>query len=134
MRHPLHARGPFAVTLCAGTLLLAGCFPRPDYSGLPDPSVIAVTGSGPGAQAQAVPPECKTMLIPSAMTTDDDRHTWAFGCATYTNLARTIAQPNDLIDPRPFAGASAVREEGAVQRYYDNKTTPLKSNTTVTHN
>lgn len=132
MRHPIHARGPFAVVLCAGTLVLAGCFPRPDYSGLPDPSVITVTDGG--TQAQAIPPDCDTMLIPSAMTTDDDRHTWAFGCATYTNLARMVAQPTDLIDPRPFAGASAAREQGAVQRYHDNKTTPLKSNTTMTHN
>lgn len=132
MPTPIILRRAVAVSLCAGTLALAGCFPRPDYSGLPDPSVIAVTGSG--AQAEAVPPDCATMLIPSAMTTDDDRHTWAFGCATYTNLARMVAEPDDLVAPQPFAGASAPREDGAVQRYHDNKTTPLKSTTTVKRN
>lgn len=131
MPHPLPRR---AVALAAGAaaLALSACFPRPDYGGLPDPSAIAVTGSG--AQAQAVAPDCDTMLLPSAMTTADDRHTWAFGCATYTNLARSVARPADLTDPAPFAGASAVREEGAVRRYHDNKTTPLKSTTTVKRN
>lgn len=189
--------------LCA--VMLAGCFPDPDYSGIPGLSSITVTtrqdrvalDSPPrpddGRQSQvasfqgslpknavtryqillpkgtrgtayrqwaialgadpahlsviettsvmapellitasvASPPDCQSMLLDSSRVRKEQRATFAFGCATRTNLAAMVADPADLVAPATFAGPDAKREAAAAQRYWDNKTTPLNDTTTL---
>lgn len=60
-----------------------------------------------------------------------DRPSVAFGCATYNNLAKMIANPQDLRQPRHYPGQSAPTAGAAVQRYYDNKVKELLSTATT---
>lgn len=194
---------PSALVL-ASTLVLTGCFPRPDYSGIPGMSSLTVSAREdvipledavgvadprrarlaaflgatpgavprfrvevpPGADAQmlreqaialgaaperlsvvtaaagSVPalrviastvaaPDCSSMLLPSSHVQHDSRATFAFGCATRSNLAAMLDDPADLVAPVPFAGATASRETAAVRRYLKDQTKPLLKTTVV---
>jgi hypothetical protein len=108
------------------SVALCGCaFPRKDFSSVPDPSVITLKQVGPGYEASA--PDCKPLLQPSQYNKADDlRMSIAFGCATYTNLAGQVARPEDLIKSKSYGGQSAEAAAGAMQRYRENKVTPLR--------
>jgi hypothetical protein len=108
-------------------LTLGACaFPRKDFSSMPDPSVITLAQSGPGYVAS--PPDCKKLLQPSQYNKADDlRMSIAFGCATYTNLAEQVANPNDLVKPRSYRGQSAESAAQAVTRYRESNVTPLRN-------
>ncbi|MEZ5865445.1 MAG: CpaD family pilus assembly lipoprotein [Geminicoccaceae bacterium] len=47
------------------------------------------------------------------------------GCATEVNFLRMVADPADLVAPRPLGAADPVREVGAVQRYRQDKVRSL---------
>lgn len=104
------------------SLPLIGCAPL-EPARLPDQSVIALL------DGQAVPPDCSQFEEASVYRDGPlqlaRRPTVAFGCATYTNLARMLARPADLVAPRRYAGQSGTNAGNAVQRYYDNKVTPF---------
>ncbi|MBP6020104.1 MAG: hypothetical protein KA735_11475 [Burkholderiaceae bacterium] len=119
-----YAQGLALTGLC---LAMGACaFPRKDFSGMPDPSVITLKQAGSGYQASA--PDCAKLLQPSQHNKVDDlRMSIAFGCATYTNLAEQIANPNDLVSPRSYRGQSAEAAAEAVTRYRENKVTPLRN-------
>src|SRR5690554_4584385 len=103
----LHGRFWTVLTCCGLMLALSGCaFPRKDFSGVPDPSVIRLTQHNGHWRAEA--PECTALLQPSQYNAYDNmRMSIAFGCATYSNLAASVARPADLANPRPFAGTHA---------------------------
>ncbi|HEY9279141.1 MAG TPA: CpaD family pilus assembly lipoprotein [Eoetvoesiella sp.] len=108
------------------SLALSACaFPRKDFAGVPDPSIITVKHVGPGLQAVA--PDCSKLLQPSQYNKPDDlRMSIAFGCATYTNLAEQIARPEDLATPKAYRGQSPDTAGAAVTRYRNNEVTPLR--------
>jgi hypothetical protein len=107
---------------------LAGCAHQ-ETTWLPGPDIIQL------ADNQALPPDCRPLAEPSTFRggtwQTESRPTIAFGCATYGNLARMLANPQDLVHPAPFAGQDAVTAGAAVQRYHDNKVTPLSTGGTT---
>ncbi len=110
--------------------LLAGCaFPKRDYSMLPDASVIQVQEQD--GQLVAVPPHCGPLFPKQRRYQFDSRPQTAFGCATYTNLANSVANPLDLVSPDPYAGQQADNAAGAVTRYRQNQVTPLRETTST---
>jgi len=113
--------------LAGGLILTAGCtFPRKDYSGVPDVSVIRVV-QGPDGQVVAQAPDCTALLQGSQyQSLNQDRAAVAFGCATYSNLAASLARPADLISPREFAGPQPDAAALAVHRYRLNQVEPLR--------
>ncbi|MDN5844400.1 MAG: CpaD family pilus assembly lipoprotein [Alcaligenaceae bacterium] len=122
---------PYRILTLGLCLALTACvFPRKDFSSVPDPSVIQVTRTG--SVYQAVPPECRTLQQPSQLNKADDlRMSIAFGCATYTNLAEQVANPQDLVTPKAYRGQSADTAEAAVTRYRNNEVTPLRETTST---
>lgn len=129
------ARGAAAARLLAAmglTGLLAGCaFPKRDYSMMPDASVIGVELRNGGWEA--VPPECKRLYTeaPRPWYEYDARPQIAYGCATYTNLANSVARPQDLARPRDYGGQQVDTAADAVARHRLNKVTPLRNTTST---
>lgn len=112
--------------LAAGVVgLLAGCaFPKRDYSYMPDASIIQVQRQD--GQWVAVPPDCSPLYPEYPRQRYDSRPQVAFGCATYTNLANSVAHPLDLAAPGTYAGQSADTAGSAVTQYQEGKVTPLR--------
>lgn len=112
---------PLAV---AAALLLAGCshWQRDNY-GVPDASSIRLKQTGGQWTAQG--PDCRRLLQPERNWMDDDRWQIAFGCATYNNLAASVARPQDLTAPHRLADGQADAATLAVERYRTNKVEPL---------
>lgn len=112
-------------------LLLAACAPL-TVARMPNESVIRWT------DGKLTAPDCRAMQQPSEMPMQDgllqvtERPSVAFGCATYGNLSKMIDNPQDLVNPQPYPGQSAVTAGAAVQRYYDDKVKALQSGTTST--
>jgi len=81
-----------------------------------------------------ISPDCSSMVDKSHFKNDTlqriPRPSVAFGCATYNNLAKMIARPQDLVAPRGYSGQSGANAATAAQRYYDNKLTPFIDNST----
>ena len=120
------ARLPAVALALSMALTLSACaFPRKDFSSVPDAGVITLKQVGSGYEAVA--PDCDRLLQPSQYNKADDlRMSVAFGCATYSNLAGQLARPEDLLAPRVYRGQSADTVAGAVERYRENKVTPLR--------
>lgn len=118
----------FLAALSGCLALTAGCaFPRKDYSGVPDPSVIRVV-QGPDGRVVAQAPDCVALLQGSQYhSVNDARPAIAFGCATYTNLAASLARPADLVSPREFGGPHPNAAALAVHRYRLNQVEPLRT-------
>jgi pilus assembly protein CpaD len=126
-----HAHIPaLGLMLLAGTL--GGCaFPARHAMQMPDPGVIQTVRLADGREV-LLPPDCAALLDPSRLDRPGGRRPdIAFGCATYTNLARSIARPQDLTRPAAHAGQDAGAAASAVQRYRDNEVTPLNRNSTL---
>jgi hypothetical protein len=112
------------------TVLLAACaFPKRDYSMLPDASIIQVQEQD--GKLVAVPPHCGPLFPQQRRWQFDSRPQMAFGCATYTNLANSVAQPLELVSPDPYAGQQAENAAEAVTRYRKNQVTPLRETTST---
>src|SRR5690606_14077702 len=81
--------------LLAGSL--AGCaFPAKHAMQMPDPGVIQTVRLADGRDV-LLPPDCGALMDPSRLDKLEDRRPGiAFGCATYTNMAHSIARPQDL--------------------------------------
>ncbi|MFT0533430.1 CpaD family pilus assembly lipoprotein [Castellaniella hirudinis] len=97
---------------------------------MPDQSVIRVEVQADGSLA-AVPPHCGPLFPEQRRLQFDSRPQVAFGCATYTNLANSVARPQDLLAPRPYAGQMAEDAAAAVTRYREDKVTPLRDTTST---
>lgn len=97
---------------------------------MPDASIIPMTDA-----AHAGQPDCRALAEPSPFRDGPvqmtERPTLAFGCATYSNLARMLANPGDLRQPAPYAGQDGVTAGAAVGRYHDHKVTPLQAGSTT---
>jgi len=92
-------------------LLLGACAPL-TVARMPDESVIRVKDGA------LIAPDCRTLQQPSEMPMRDGllqmtkRPSIAFGCATYSNLAKMLVNPQDLVDPQPYPGQSAPMAGG----------------------
>lgn len=131
-KRALH-RSPLQLLVVLGLAgLLAGCaFPKRDYSMVPDASIIQVQLQN--GEWVAVPPECKRLITeaPRPWYDYDARPQIAFGCATYTNLANSVARPRDLTEPGSYGGQHADTAASAVTRYRQNAVTPLNKTTST---
>ncbi len=131
------ARHIFAISRAGLSLIVAGAlgacaFPAREPIEVPEPGVIRLQADANG-EWHAVAPDCTRLLVaPRLPTWRGDRPTAAFGCATYTNLARQLARPEDLEAPRPYAGQDPTTAAGAIERYHDNAVTPLNDTSTRT--
>ena len=112
----------------AGALLCSGCVPLTTAREPSEASLILRDGR-PRIE------DCARMQDPSPLKQgingQTPRPSFAFGCATYNNLARMVANPNDLIAPRPYAGQNPVAAGAAVERLETDKVKPLLSTTTT---
>lgn len=119
-----------AVSLLAAGTLGACAFPDRQVVHLPDPGVIRLQADAEG-RMQAMPPDCALLLEPPHLPTwRGNRPATAWGCATYTNLARQVARPEDLEAPQPYAGQDPTTAATAVERYHQNEVTPLNETST----
>lgn len=132
-RHSTHMLAWRLAAVGALMALSACAFPKRDYNFMPDESIIKVQADAQG-RLIAVPPHCGPLFPEKRQAPLDSRPQAAFGCATYTNLANTIADPADLIAPRPYANQDAEDAAGAVQRYHQNRVTPLRETGTLEKN
>ena len=55
--------------------------------------------------------------------TAENRTASNFGCANQHNMAMMVADPRDLIEPRPMDGANAVRRQAVIGNYEAGKVT-----------
>jgi pilus assembly protein CpaD len=62
-------------------------------------------GASPTPSLQPIPPAI------------DNRPYWNFGCTTQQNLAAAVANPEDLVQPRPETAAFAPRRQQVVDKY-----------------
>ncbi|TBU93531.1 hypothetical protein [Stutzerimonas kirkiae] len=118
---------PATTLLVAGlALLLPGCASwQRDAQGVPDASVIQLQRFG--EHWVGVAPDCRALEQP-ARRQGEDRQRWriAFGCATYGNLAASLARPQDLAQPLRYPGMHADAAALAVTRYRENKVEALR--------
>jgi len=57
--------------------------------------------------------------------TPDNRNYGNFGCATQSNLATMIANPNDLLGPRGESEIDATRRDTVIKEWRENGTVEL---------
>ncbi len=69
-------------------------------------------------------PECPDWSAPSDLAAGNSPMS-QLGCANALNLAAMIADPADLVEGRPLAGADGTREAAAVERYRADKVKKL---------
>lgn len=55
--------------------------------------------------------------------TADNRTASNFGCATQHNMAMMVADPRDLMEPRPMDGSNAARRQAVIGNYEAGKPT-----------
>ncbi|MFM0557317.1 CpaD family pilus assembly lipoprotein [Paraburkholderia sediminicola] len=109
--------------LCVTAFAVSGCF-KPPVS-MPDASTIGYDGK------HLTPPDCSKLEHPSLLLDAGvPRPSMAWGCATYTNLAAQIANPQDFVAPQPLGPADAAIAASAVRRYETEHVYPLPSDTT----
>ncbi|WP_168788369.1 CpaD family pilus assembly lipoprotein [Paraburkholderia aromaticivorans] len=107
---------------CAGAASVSGCFKPP--RSMPDQSTIGFDGRF------ALPPDCASLSRPSVLTDAGwHRPSMEWGCATYSNLAAQIANPQDLVKPQPLGPADAAVAASAVRRYETGHVIPLDTAT-----
>lgn len=118
-----HASSLTFALLCVTALALGGCF-KPPVS-MPDTRVIGYDGK------HLTPPDCSKLEHPSLLSDAGvPRPSMAWGCATYTNLAAQIANPQDFVAPQPLGPADAAIAASAVRRYETEHVYPLPTDTT----
>ena len=107
---------------CFAVASLGGCIKPP--RDMPGPSSIQVDGQ------TAVRPDCDDFKRNShLLDAGVPRPSVAWGCATYTNLAAQIANPQDLVHPQVLGPANAAVAASAVRRYETGHVTPLDAST-----
>ena len=110
------------VLACAVGAGLSGCFKPP--RDMPDASIIQYDGH------KVVPPDCASLARPSVLTDAGwHRPDMEWGCATYTNLAAQIANPQDVVAPHAVGRAEAAVAASAVRRYETGQQIPLDVST-----
>lgn len=102
---------------------LGGCF-KPPVS-MPDERVIGYDGK------RLTPPDCRHLEQRSLLSDAGvPRPSMEWGCATYTNLAAQIADPQDFVAPKSLGPADAAVAASAVRRYETEHVYPLPTDTT----
>jgi pilus assembly protein CpaD len=72
------------------------------------------------------PEDVGVSLTPSLQpmpATIDNRPQWNFGCATQQNLAASVSNPQDLVQPRTETAAYAPRRQTVIERYRKGEST-----------
>jgi pilus assembly protein CpaD len=111
--------------VCVVAASVNGCA-KPPFS-MPDPSEIGFDGTS------LVPPDCSKLARPSLLLDAGWRRpSMQWGCATYTNLAAQIVNPQDLVAPQPLGPAEAAVAASAVRRYETGHVIPLDTGTSRT--
>lgn len=107
------------------TLGITACssWQRDEYD-MPDASVINIEHRFWGWAV--TPPDCHTRRYSSHHQGDTPRPVIPFGCATYTNLAASLARPQDLVVPQNYPGAQSDTATLSVTRYRENNVEPLR--------
>src|SRR5699024_1417341 len=121
--------------LLSATLILgltACAFPKRDAKGLPDTSVIEVKQQN--GQWVAIPPECQSLFTEFTRLKYDSRPRSPLGCATYSNLANSVATPKDLVRPSQYSGQHVDTASDGVTRYRTGNITPLQDTNTTKSN
>jgi pilus assembly protein CpaD len=77
------------------------------------------------ARAVATAPECGIFTEDFAFA-PRNRNTPNFGCSTQRNLAVMIADPRDLVEPRPLEPADMARRHTVIEAYRQGKTTNVE--------
>lgn len=88
------------------------------YAG-PDPRAPVLVGF---ETVQAAVPRCGTAWG-SLSRTGDNASASNFGCAVNANLAAQIADPRDIVSPRPMTPADAGRRSVVIDRYRSGAST-----------
>jgi pilus assembly protein CpaD len=110
---------------CTLGLPLAGCFIKPPLN-MPDARVVGFDGQA------AVAPDCEQLTRASLLFDAGIRRpSMQWGCATYTNLAAQVANPQDLVKPQTLGPADAAVAASAVHRYETGQVIPLDTTTTT---
>jgi pilus assembly protein CpaD len=110
---------------CTLGLPLAGCFIKPPLN-MPDARVVGFDGQ------TAVAPDCEQLTRASLLFDAGIRRpSMQWGCATYTNLAAQVANPQDLVKPQTLGPADAAVAASAVHRYETGQVIPLDTTTTT---
>jgi type IV pilus biogenesis protein CpaD/CtpE len=108
--------------LAATAVAASGCIKA--SINMPDERSIGYDGKN------LVPPDCSQMERPSLLLDAGlPRPSVQWGCATYTNLAAQIANPQDFVEPQPLGPADAAVAASAVHRYQTGRVTPLDQST-----
>jgi len=114
---------------------------RKSLAGLGVPTGITAISARPSESAgsllvvyhlAAVAPSCDSMVTPSETIDQTDRPSISFGCATYTNLAASVADPADLAEGRELGPADGPNIDAAIERYQADKVKALSKNTATT--
>ena len=117
-------RNVVLVWLGIAALCLGGCLSPP--RGMPDASVIGYDGRA------IVSPDCRSLAKPSLLLDGGlPRPSMQWGCATYTNLAAQVANPEDLVAPGSAGPADAAVAASAVHRYQSGQVMPLDKTSTI---
>jgi pilus assembly protein CpaD len=75
----------------------------------------------------AVSPDCSKVGFPDNLGISPRNTPWAtFGCATQNNIAAMIANPRDLIEPKPMGDADVARRMKVIENYRLAKPTQTK--------
>lgn len=72
------------------------------------------------------PPACASLPAEVSTRQSADGQEFLTGCASAWNLARMVADPRDLVEPRTLGAAYAERSGRAVDKYMKNDVPPLK--------
>ncbi|MEK6347511.1 MAG: CpaD family pilus assembly lipoprotein [Burkholderia sp.] len=115
-------RPALATAALAAMLALAGCA---------DPSLNVVDASAIRVGPDGVPViDCGPLAEPSVLTDGgSQRPAMQWGCATYTNLAAQVANPQDLVAPAKLGPADGAVAAAAVRRYQTGRVKSLDNGT-----
>lgn len=111
-----------ATAALAAVLALAGCA---------DPSLNITDASAIRVGPDGVPVvDCSPLTEPSVLTNGgSQRPAMQWGCATYTNLAAQVANPQDLVAPARLGPADGAVAAAAVRRYQTGHVKTLDNGT-----
>ncbi|WP_414449228.1 CpaD family pilus assembly lipoprotein [Burkholderia sp. 22PA0099] len=120
----LDSRLGLALTAAAIAAALTGCVADPT-PGMVDASTIQV---GPDGTPSV---DCRSLAQPSVLTWGGERRpSMQWGCATYSNLAAQVANPQDLVAPATLGPADAAVAASAVRRYETDNVKALGGSST----
>jgi pilus assembly protein CpaD len=72
----------------------------------------------------AVSPDCTTLGWPDNLGSSSRNTVWkSFGCSAQNNLAAMVANPRDLVEPRPMDDVDTTRRLKVIETYRKGQAT-----------